>query len=45
MQGNTIKGITIYNKEIKITLLANNTTMILADIISVKNYLSVLTLN
>ncbi len=40
---NTIKGITIDNKEIKISLLADDITMILADLISVKNSLTVLT--
>ncbi len=38
----TIKEIKIYNKEIKISLLADDITMILADLISVKNSLTVL---
>ncbi len=38
----TIKGIKIDNKEIKISLLADDITMILADLISVKNSLTVL---
>ncbi len=39
---NTIKGIQIDNKEIKISLLADDITIILADLISVKNSLTVL---
>ncbi len=39
---NTIKGIQIDNKEIKISLLAVDITMILADLISVKKSLTVL---
>ncbi len=38
----TIKGIQIDNKEIKISLLADDITMVLADLISVKNSLTVL---
>ncbi len=40
----TIKGIKIDNKEIKISLLADDIKMILADLMSVKNTLAVLTL-
>ncbi len=38
----TIKGIKIDNKEMKISLLADDITLILADLTSVKNTLTVL---